>query len=48
MLSDHLVSSEIYSESLEKEKKISNNNNSDFLNMNVEINRKYLASVKGL
>lgn len=48
MLTDHLVSSEIYIESLEKEKKIRDNSNSDFFNMNVEINRRYLASVKGL
>lgn len=48
MLADHLVSSEIYFESLEKEKKIRDNSNSDFFYMNVEINRRSLASVKGL
>lgn len=30
MLTDHLVSSEIYFESLEKEKKMRDNRNSDF------------------
>lgn len=48
MLTDHLVSSEIYFESLEKEKKIRDNSNSDFFNMKVEIIKKYLASIKGL
>lgn len=48
MLTDHLVSSEIYTESLEKDKKIRDNSNSDFFYMNVEINRRYLASVQGL
>lgn len=48
MLIDHLVISEIYFESLEKEKKIRDNSNRDFFYINTEMNKKYLASVKGL
>lgn len=46
MLTDHLVSSDIYFESLEKEKKI--RDNSDFFYMKVEIIKNHLASIKGL
>lgn len=48
MLTDHLVISEIYFESLEKENKIRDKGNRDFFYINFEINRKHLASVKGL
>lgn len=50
MVTAHLVIAEIYFKSLEKEEKIRDNGNRDFFffYISVEINRKYVASVKEL